>query len=73
MGRGILCFKGFGRRRAGWEGGLLALRFIWPGGCSEEGGLGVVGGNDTNWYNMGWVGEWCLGMGSYDFGDARGS
>ena len=37
-GGGRLCFKGFGRWRAGWMGELLALRFIWSRGCAEDGG-----------------------------------
>ena len=32
----------------------------------------MVWGNDTNWDNMGWKGEGVAGMGSCDFGDARG-
>ena len=66
---GMRCCYGFGRW--GMVGGaLVEIRFIGPGGNSD-GGLGSIGGNDLNGYNMGGVGEWVGWEGVYcDFGDA---
>ena len=44
------------------EGDLLALRFIWPGGCSEEGGWGWSGVMTLT--GIIWVG-WGNGVGGW--------